>query len=226
MPILETTQPIFPLQDCIYQELIDIQPSIPSTANETSFFLLQHQPLNFIRTELRGKGDQKQPSCSGKLCDRKDKYRSNNACGCFKADPNLSSGVIETSIISQHFKIPNNRSLRLTNLFMKNADLLARLNPTERALHKDTLRNQVKQAAEYINNFGGFTVAGYANRGESQDASDPNDKVASERVIFHLSYCFPTNQAIPKQPAFQTLVYDYTTQEIPAQDGNLVTLEN
>jgi hypothetical protein len=63
VPILETTQPIFPKQDSIYKQLIDVQPSIvPSTANETSFFLLQHQPLNFIQTELRGKGDQKQRS--------------------------------------------------------------------------------------------------------------------------------------------------------------------
>jgi hypothetical protein len=59
---------------------------------------------------------------------------------------------------------------------MKNADLLARLNPTERALHKDTLRNQIKKATEYMTSFGGFTVAGYANRGKSQDATDPNDK--------------------------------------------------
>jgi hypothetical protein len=212
MPFIETTQPIFPLQEFVYSLLDTTLPTVPSSANETSFFLLHGQSLKFIRTELRGKGDQKQPSCSGKLCDRKEVYKANNACGCFKADPNLSSGVIELSIISEHINVRNNRSLRLTDLLVKNADLLARLNPTERATHKEPLRLKVKDATTYINTNAGFTIAGYVNRGESMDASDQTEKVASEKVLFHVTYCYPTDLTIPTQEGFKTFIYNHNAQ--------------
>ena len=213
MPFIETTQPIFPLQQFVYSLLSTTLPTVPSSANETSFFLLQNQTLKFVRAELRGKGDQKQPSCSGKLCYRKEEYKANNACGCFKADPNLSSGVIELSIISKHINVHNNRSLRLTNLLVKNADLLARLNPTERATHKEPLRLKVKDATNYINTNAGFTITGYVNRGESMDASDLNEKVASERVLFHITYCYPTDLTIPTQEGFKTFIYNHNNNQ-------------
>ena len=100
---------------------------------------------------------------------------------------------------------------------MKNADLLARLNPTERSTHKDPLRLKVKNSTIYINNNGGFTVAGYMNRGESKDASDPNYQVASEKIVHHVTYCYPTNLAIPTQQGFKGLVYNHNTQETEAQ---------
>jgi hypothetical protein len=72
---------------------------------------------------------------------------------------------------------------------------------------------KVKDATKYINTNGGFTIAGYINRGKSMDASDINEKVASERILFHVTYCYPTNLTIPAQEGFKTFIYDHNTLE-------------
>jgi hypothetical protein len=66
----------------------------------------------------------------------------------------------------------------------------------QRVAQVSTLRESIKKCYTYINQKGGFTITGYVTRGQSPDASNPNEKVVSEHPTYHVSYAQPTNYAI------------------------------
>jgi hypothetical protein len=209
MPVYQTSVALLPLKDGFMQLFPTVPPKPPTLANETTFFVLHHVKLRWVQAELVGKGDVFPASCTSFLCDRKEPLRTNGACGCFShsAKGNFSPVVLEGNILSENndegddetFNIKKDRSCRTTCMFITQPDAMGIWQQSDRlSLTNTGLRASIKECCKHVNKNHGFTLCGTVARGEVQDASDEQAKVASDKIAHHICYSQPAKYALLK----------------------------
>jgi len=217
MPILRTSQPMYPLKLQSYAFTLTIQLKHPGQGGETTFFLYHNVQIDFTRAELRGKGDMYAPSCKGLLCDKKDTQKVNSACGCFTPESHMSPVVLEYTI---KFKAPalftdpliSERSYRTSRLFLKDISSLGLMQPEERYDEMKTIMACMEKCSDYINSNDGYTVCGTLSKGLVGDMSDETVKIASEKSTCHITYLMPTNIDIISNKEYENLMYNYSME--------------
>jgi hypothetical protein len=188
------------------QEFWGIAPKPPTLMKETTFFTLHGIKLRWVQISLRGKVDVYQPSCPSFLCDRKEPIKINHACGCFShpGEGNFSPVVLEGAIISDDkdnggneiFNVKNDRSCRTACMFVTRPDSMGMLQLLDRLSTTTGLRKSIEKCHKHVNKNGGFTVCGTIARGEIQDASDEQVKIASEKTACRICYSQPTKLGV------------------------------
>ena len=214
MPVLSFASKFYPLVDEFVEELDPIPIMKPDTGGETTFFIIKNAKVELLDITLVGKGDTYPPCCNGKFCDRMTRLKSNReACGCFAMNAMTSSVVLEVDIkhIDENkahcFKANEHRSLRTTEMFIDNLALLCTNSTEQRAAYAHRLEDCVEACNDYINNNGGYTIMGTVSRGQMSDISNVNEKVASTRVTFAVSYIQPTNLGLLKEPEYRSMMF-------------------
>lgn len=231
MSVFMTGKPLIPLKQNITNILPTVTPKDPQ-GGETTFFFVENKILQVQQPELCGKGDIQPASCAGTFCDRMHRFKTKNeACGCFHRPNggNLSAVVLEVDINTNPpelmLDVTEHRSLRTTQLFIKNIEMI---NTASREEHDDIRKpviRAVRNCVNHINNRGGFTLIGTVSRGMSQDQSNnKGEKVESNKANTALCYVYPTNEHIINSDAYQWTMLD--PRNIPPIPINLVDDNN
>ena len=220
MPVLDVSNPLVPLMDYVPTLLPAIQIREPNQSGEATFFLLQKQRIRLSGCEIRGAGDVAPPSCSGYACDRKDEEKPSHACGCFR---NMNIGKVSPIVLEysvdfiykdKPISLSYLRSFRTTCLFIKNANTLGlNMKGGNRIVKLKEMRVAVALACEYINEHGGFTIAGTVSKGMRKDLSDPSSLVLSDESTYNLCFLMPSNMELMNQEEFQTQQYHHTEDD-------------
>ncbi|MHA7927461.1 MAG: hypothetical protein ACX936_19800, partial [Marinobacter sp.] len=224
MPVMEMEATLLPFDASIVKGLItQIMPSVPSEGSEETFFLLKNVKIELFRSHVLGKGNRNKPSCSGVFCDRQRDYETKKVCGCFSTDStNLSSIILSYTV---EILNPNDyagfndelvprefmgvRSFRSTKLFLRNMQELSLEGTHDRSKVLFDIRKSIRSLVELINENGGFTLMGVLSRGEKKDESgESNTKIASNRIIGHISYLMPSESSIMKTVDFRKKQYN------------------
>ena len=95
-------------------------------------------------------------------------------------------------------------------MFINRPDGMGILQQSERLQHTPAIRKCVTECCNYINNHNGFTVCGSIARGEVQDASEQQSKVASEKVSYRICYSQATQLKVFERAEYKKLKFTYT----------------
>ena len=211
--ILRTSDPLIPLQ----QKFISIFPSCPinepTTKQESIGYVLHGVSIGtqgMIRIICK---DGLNPvSCKMFLCDRQKHGMISKACGCLVSNiqDNYSPVVIDMKIIIKNSLIQSPiefRSYRTTLAIIENPNPIGLMPKQQIDKRRKEFNISCSSLIDYVNNNGGWDVVGLAMRGEKHDASNPNEKIASDIVTYHVHYLLPTDQSILKQRYYKSLKY-------------------
>ena len=211
MPVLDVSNPIIPLMNNVPTLLPAIPIREPNQSGEATFFLLQRQRVIFSGCEIRGAGDIAPPSCSGYACDRKDEEKPAHACGCFR---NMNIGKVSPIVLEHSADFTSKektislsylRSFRTTCLFIKNANTVGlNMKGGNRIVQLKKMRAAIANCCEYINEHGGFTVAGTVSKGMRKDLSDASTVVLSDDSTCNISFSMPANMELLNEEEFET----------------------
>lgn len=231
MPVLDVSNPITPLMDNVPTLLPAIPIREPNQSGEATFFLLQRQRVMFSGCEIRGAGDVAPPSCSGYACDRKDEENPAHACGCFR---NMNIGKVSPIVLEYSADFTSKdktislsylRSFRTTCLFIKNANTVGlNMKGANRIVQLKKLRAAIANCCEYINEHGGFTIAGTISKGMRKDLSDTNTLVLSDDCTYNVYFLMPTNMELLNDEDFETKRYVYTEGDEQPDVPNAATM--
>jgi hypothetical protein len=231
MPVLDVSNPITPLMDNVPTLLPAIPIREPNQSGEATFFLLQRQRVMFYGCEIRGAGDVAPPSCSGYACDRKDEENPAHACGCFR---NMNIGKVSPIVLEYSADFTSKdktislsylRSFRTTCLFIKNANTVGlNMKGANRIVQLKKLRAAIANCCEYINEHGGFTIAGTISKGMRKDLSDTNTLVLSDDCTYNVYFLMPTNMELLNDEDFETKRYVYTEGDEQPDVPNAATM--
>jgi hypothetical protein len=220
MPVLDVSNPIIPLLNNVPTLLPEIPIREPNQSGEATFFLFQKHRVVFSGCEIRGAGDIAPPSCSGYACDRRDEEKPSHACGCFR---NMNIGKVSPIVLeySADFAYGDKaislnylRSFRTTCLFIKNANTVGlNMKGGNRIVKLKQMRTAVGNCCDYINEHGGFTIAGTVSKGMRKDLSDPSVKVLSDDSSYNVCFLMPTDMRLLDMDDFQTKQYHYTEDD-------------
>ena len=210
MPVVETDFPIVPMniehKDFVVKKhLPRVDLVIPSTPGDMKYFIRHNEPVNLSRFRY----DVLTASCRGRMCDRASSNMDRNiACGCILAS--FDGPVASVAVISIGINVPKEvnvrgmqdiedfRSHRLTTFLIKEQTKYAQLE--EKEMMERTLEDtdQIRKMFAYVNEKGGWTIAGWFRRGEIQDVSTEGTYVMNEATTLHLSLLIPTKDTIRK----------------------------
>jgi hypothetical protein len=220
MPVLDVSNSLIPLTENLPTVLPVIPIREPNQSGEATFFLLQNHRIALYGCEIRGTGDVNPPSCSGFACDRKDPEKPAHACGCFR---NMNIGKVSPIVLEYSARFANEdkaislnylRSFRTTCLFIKNANTVGlNMKGGNRMVKLKETRAAIVACCEYINEHGGFTIAGTVSKGMRKDLSDTNVLVLSDIPTYNLCFLMPTNMGLLNHDTFQTIQYLYTEDD-------------
>ena len=221
IPILEDVKMILPLQVEDYSSLRTIELGEASLeANESRGYLLHRKRIDVYKVDIVG------AFCFGSFCDRQDVGDPGTKnCGCFSRNPGGHDRVFDMTV---HFHGPFNgkmesvknfRSYRTSKLFVRDMDTWDFLQQRKfEGLREFTQirRDSVRQMVEYVNDHGGWTIAGWVRKGESRDASDVNNETyTSFDDSLHVTFLFPTTVSIKD-------TYEFKLLQLRVADGKLV----
>jgi hypothetical protein len=183
-------------------------PAIPDQDTFVGFNLEQTsiklQNINAVET-----------SCSGTFCDRL--YHKSRPCGCyqtnqrtyganyvFRQDIHFQSGIAGNDEI-----VSSCSSLRLTELLFNNPlpANMSRSTYIEPKLQE--LRDALRAIAEYVNEHGQWTIAGWMRPSLIQEVGTM-EQVYSETYGVHISYIYPAQPEILQSEEFRALQKDPT----------------
>jgi hypothetical protein len=176
----------------------------PHDAGDQVYFVQHGTKVEIIRFRLMTRD----VSCAGKACDRAKPREGNVACGCVHDGSRSRPTVGEVTV---RFEVPDKevdgggtkretvrgfRSLRTTYLLFDNLVEYSRMNNDGIDNAVPMQRTKIAVMSEYVNEHGGWTVAGWIRLGEVQDASNEGVKVGSETRSLHLSLLVPTAEKV------------------------------
>jgi hypothetical protein len=236
MATITTGLPIIPMDHSFVTRFPIHRVTPPSLEKEETYFVCHNQKLTIASVYPEGKADMYKLSCSGKLCDRKMIGGKNQTCGCFNSSDNWSSFVLQYSVqyagdtfAPEDFcedcgggigriaaSCNDERSLRTTELFMKDGDKLGPLQRADRLALARDIRKSVKKCVDYINANGGFTIVGTAMVGvriDENEAAGTRRTVMSEHPTFHAAYVMPTDSKLPDREDYKKLKYDASNMD-------------
>ena len=127
-------------------------------------------------------------NCKGFFCDMQK-----NTCACAYteqvADWVLQAGItLDASATKISFK-----SWRMTKIFLDTKALgNVSLSVFMEKKVRSKVRNAVTEIVNAVNDKGGWSIVGWARTGEMADASDENNKVASDTIHPHIVWMAPT----------------------------------
>ena len=106
------------------------------------------------------------------------------------------------------------RSFRMTSLFIKNANTVGlNMKGANRIVKLKEMRAAVRNCWEYINEHGGFTIAGTVSKGMRKDLSDPTVYVLSDESTYNICFLMPTNMGLLDTDDFQTKQCHHTEDD-------------
>lgn len=209
MPIIIPRWPLVPIkprksEDLFTEMLPATRFHIPDGAGEHRHFVFHNVAIAVIGYKLV----LETVSCSGRFCDRSQPLVANVSCGCHTINttrfPVVGECIVKIGLPTEAAKeageeeavVRNFRSLRTTEVFFENHESIGALD--NQVIEKRTMefRKKIDTIVDYINQDGGWTIAGWFKKGESQDASTAEAKVDSTEVTLHLSLLVPSKKEI------------------------------
>lgn len=229
LPIATCSDPFIPLR-LVSDHVHAVVPRV-AKPGETLYFVQKNQSIK-LQTMV---AEERTCSCKGQLCDRQVKIESGRrgACGCltvgrkpgfvldqtlflqfpadFHAEYIEEDDIVEGGPIvgsSRRMHVRNFRSWRLTKALIRNASEFSI--ETHDRVH---LRKRIRMLVNYVNENGGWTVAGWHRRGQVIDASaglskpEEVDQIGSTSQNVHVSYLYPSVSGVVSSKIFQGLRY-------------------
>lgn len=200
---------IIPLEVSVIKHLPTV--SVDPVSGEETFFLVRGTDVRITNPVMITKHNPEGASCTGRFCDRQQRFAINQECGCISVERNVSGFVLQYSV---KFKLPDvvkpvfvrgQRSFRTTLLFVKEPDSC---NYGQVSNSPDTkkVREAVAECCKYILDHGGFTLMGKRTLGETKDEGGTGvADVEAVRVV----YCYATEPDNVKKEDYEKMMYKY-----------------
>jgi len=202
VPIIKKAKACFPLSNPIEDIMVESRPYLMNEGETRAFALLKVTKVQISNVNIE------EACCKGIQCDRQKILPNSLAgCGCFftKGRHKLVLDMTVTledlddpmgqdgHLFCEHF-----RSHETSKFFIP--DEASWVNISTNNMHRDIqlgdkVRQLVSEMVTYINQeHGGWTCVGWTRRGETTDASDQSQTVASENVNPHITYMRPSGK--------------------------------
>jgi hypothetical protein len=209
VPIVEFPKDFYPVTNRFVDSVPTTKLIMPEM-DHTVYFCMHKEKIQCHRATLEVS------TCSGSFCDRqRSDLGINQKCGCSyvktKGNTDLVIDVDVTFDVDKQFNlsgkttVPRFRSWRYSNLFVTDMTMWPKLNPDD---DLSALRQAMTDVTKHVNDNGGWTIIGWIRTGRVKDGSsdvNTSDQIEPEFAKIHITYLFPSENAIATTEAIKAL---------------------
>ena len=179
-------------------------PSKNSIAGYQNAFYIHHKQVRFWSPLLTNR----HIVCQNITCDG----QSNNCKGCFGRRPFVGTRILKTHVsvfecpeydpMERQANFLDYKSFRTSEIFFEDFGSICMISEalTEH-INSNVIRPRIQAMVTYINNHGGWTIAGWHRRGVVEN-SDTGETYVSTTTQGHLTFLYPSNPNVLQNDGF------------------------
>ena len=181
-------------------------PTKSALAGHQNAFYIHHKHIRFFSPTLTNRD----VACQNITCDA----QSNNCKGCFGRRPYPGTRVLKTHVTvdncpaydsaTQQADFFDFKSFRTSDIFFEDFGAISVLSEElSEHINSTLIRPHTEAMVTYINNHGGWTIAGWYRRGVVEN-SDTGETYVSSTTQGHLTLLYPSNPDVLQNDGYKS----------------------